>query len=150
MAPLGDAVALTVVGRKTSQECRPLDTALARHRWIPSLPHDELLEEMGQHDVLVFPSLFEGFGLVILEAMSRGLVVISTPNTAAPDVITDGIDGFVVPIRDPAAIQERLELLLDDRARLTSMQQGALATARRRTWAQHRSRIVEVVREAIA
>ena len=150
VAPLGNAITLTVVGRKTSQECRPLDAALTHHRWISSLPHDELLEEMSRHDVLVFPSVFEGFGLVILEAMSRGLVVIATPNTAAPEIITDGADGFIVPIRDPAAIQERIEWLLDDRERLGSMQQEALSTARRHTWAQHRSRTCEVVRDAIA
>lgn len=150
VAPLGDAVTLTVIGRKTSQECRPLDAALTRHRWISSLPHDELLEEMSHHDVLVFPSLFEGFGLVILEAMSRGLVVIATPNTAAPDFITDGHDGFIVPIRDPAAIQERIERVLDDRDRLESMQREALNTARRHTWAHHRSRISDVVRDAIS
>jgi starch synthase len=150
VAPLGTAVVLTMIGRKTSQECRPLDAALSHHRWISSLPHDELLEEMGRHDVLVLPSLFEGFALVILEAMSRGLTVIATPNTGASDIITDGDNGFIVPIRDPAAIQERIERVLDDRERLESMQQEALSTARRHTWAQHRSRICEVVRDAIS
>jgi glycosyltransferase involved in cell wall biosynthesis len=57
---------------------------------IAGSPHfriHEVLREMQRHDVLVFPSLFEGFGLVIVEAMSQGLPVITTSHTAGPDII---------------------------------------------------------------
>ena len=73
-----DKVELTLLGRKTALNCVPLEAAVRRHRWIPTLPHQEVLREMQRHDVLVLPSLFEGFGLVILEAMAQGLVVIAT------------------------------------------------------------------------
>lgn len=64
-------------------------------------------------DVLVLPSLVEGSALVVLEAMASGLPVIVTPNVGA-DRVRDGVDGFVVPIRAPAEIAARLELLADD------------------------------------
>ena len=125
---LGSKIELTLIGRRIS-ECRPLDAALRTHRWIPSISHGALLEEMSRHDVMVFPSLFEGFGLVILEAMSQGVPVIATPNTAAPDFVSDGDDGFIVPIRDADAIASKLELLTLDRDLLAAMSQAAIRTA---------------------
>ncbi len=134
MRQVEGAATLTVIGSRVAP-CAPLDEALKNLRYIPSLPHAGILEEMRQHDVLVFPSLFEGFGLVITEAMSQGMTVITTPHTAGPDLIRDGHDGFIVPIRDPVAISERLLLLARDRERLTAMGRAAIATARMRTWA---------------
>jgi glycosyltransferase involved in cell wall biosynthesis len=145
----GSEIDLTFLGRKVA-ECEPLDAALRVHRWIPSLPHGALLEEISRHDVMVFPSLFEGFGLVILEAMSQGLPVISTPNTAAPDFISDGEDGFIVPIRDANAIAEKLEILLRDRDRLRAMSQAAIRTAAAQSWEKYRRNIVSTVSSALA
>jgi glycosyltransferase involved in cell wall biosynthesis len=94
---MGRHAELTVIGRKTGGDCKPLDEALSRCRWIPSLPRERILEEMRGHDVLVFPSLFEGFGLVVTEALSQGLPVITTNRTCGPDVLNEGIEGFLVP-----------------------------------------------------
>src|SRR4029077_16168295 len=57
---------LTLIGRRMSSAI-PDPKILDRHRWLPSLPHHQLLDEMGRHDVLALPSLHEGFGLVVLE-----------------------------------------------------------------------------------
>lgn len=133
-ALLGRAIELTVIGTKPAVPCAALERALGAHRWIPSLPHAAILETMRRSDVLVFPSLFEGFGLVLLEAMAQGVPVITTPHTAGPDLLTDGIDGFIVPIRDAAAIADRLTQLERDRDRLVAMGTAARATALRFTW----------------
>ena len=100
---------------------------------------------MSRQDVLVFPSLFEGFGLVMLEAMSRGLPVIATAHTAAPDVLTDGEDGFIVPIRSADAIVERLEQLIRDRPRLAAMKRAAREKAATLSWESYRRGIVDAV-----
>jgi glycosyltransferase involved in cell wall biosynthesis len=142
-------IELTLIGMKPCESCEPLNAALRRHRWIPTLPHDEILREMSRHDVFVFPSLFEGFGLVILEAMSRGLPVITTAHTAGPDVITDGQDGFIVPIRSAEAIAEKLDQLAVDRIRLREMQEAAKATAARFTWRDYRARLARVVASGV-
>ena len=133
---------LTLIGSKIST-CPVLDKSLQKHRWIPSLPHHKILEEMRQHDVLVFPSLFEGFGLVITEALSQGLPVITTPNTAGPDLLTDGIDGFIIPIRSSEAIAEKLELLATDKERLSSMKEAAHKKASQLTWEKYQDRLAE-------
>jgi len=78
--------------------------ALERHHWIASLPHPLILEQMRQHDVLVLPSLFEGYALVINEALSQGLPVIATANSGATEAVRDGVEGFIVPIRSSQAI----------------------------------------------
>jgi glycosyltransferase involved in cell wall biosynthesis len=143
-----DHVELTVVGRPTPAKCDALNRAMAQHRWIESLPHSSVLDEMRAHDVFLFPSLSEGFGLVILEAMSQGTPVIATVNTAAPEVITHGVDGFVVPIRSSDAIVEALERLLVEPGLLRSMRMAAWETAGRRTWAQFRQGIQDLCQSA--
>jgi len=145
---LGSKIRLTLVGRRVA-ECHALDAALRVHHWIPSLSHGALLEEMSRHDVMIFPSLFEGFGLVVLEAMSQGVPVIATPNTAAPDFVSDGEDGFIVPIRDVEAIVEKLEMLFLDRDRLAAMSQAAVRTATQHSWEQYRRRVASTVYQAL-
>ncbi|WP_028990318.1 glycosyltransferase family 4 protein [Thermithiobacillus tepidarius DSM 3134] len=146
---LGGEIELTLVGRKPQAHCAPLEAALKVHRWIPSLPHRELLQEYGRHDVFVFPSLFEGFGLVILEALSQGLPVITTPHTGGPDILEEGRDGFIVPIRSPEAIAEKLLLLARDRDLLQAMSQAARQKAAMLPWENYRQRLVSVIGNAL-
>lgn len=141
--------ALTLLGRKVGGACRPLDDALRRHRWLPSVPHAEVLRTMRESDVVLFPSLFEGFGLVITEAMSRGTPVITTAHTAGPDLISDGVDGFLVPIRAPEAIAAKLEELDADRERLRAIKMAARTKAATFTWRKYRERVVAVAREVM-
>jgi glycosyltransferase involved in cell wall biosynthesis len=148
VAPLERDIEFTLIGRRVSPAV-PLSSLLDKYRWIPSLPHDELLQEMSRHDVLVLPSLHEGFGLVMTEAMGQGLVVIATPHTGASDLITDSRDGFVVPIRSAVAIEEKLALLLRDRDRLRAMQEEARNKALVWTWENYRQRLVRLTREVM-
>ena len=144
----GVAAKLTLLGRPLTVP-PVLKAAFERHRWIESAPHDEVLRLMREHDVLVFPTLFDGFGLVMLEAMAQGTVVIATPNSAAPDILEDGRDGFIVPIRSADAIAGRLTQLAENRDLLAAMSEAARQTAARRTWDEYRRRLVRVVAEAI-
>ena len=106
IASLTPHVELTVIGRKPTNDCEPLNQALARHNWIPSVPHDDVLKHMQEHDVLLFPSLFEGFGLVITEAMSQGTPVITTDRTAGPDIIEHDVNGWLVEAGSTKALQQ--------------------------------------------
>jgi starch synthase len=142
-------IEFTLIGRRVSVAI-PAPAVLDKYRWIPSLAHEELLQEMSRHDVLVLPSLHEGFGLVMTEAMSEGLVVVTTRNTAGPDLIADGIDGFLVPIRSADAIEEKLALLVRDRSRLRAMQEAARQKAAACSWENYRQRLVQLAREVMA
>jgi glycosyltransferase involved in cell wall biosynthesis len=104
-----------------------------------------VLELMAFCDVLVLPSIVEGRALVQQEAMACGLPVIATRNAGAEDLLEDGTAGFLVPIRSPEAIAEKLECLACDRSLLEEMGRAARAKARALSWADYRRRIVEVV-----
>lgn len=79
----------------------------------------------GACSVLVHPSLADGFGYVVAEAMACGRPVIVTENTGAADLVSDGENGFIVPIRDTDAILEKLEYLQKNPEMCQKM--GALA-----------------------
>jgi glycosyltransferase involved in cell wall biosynthesis len=76
-------------------------------------PRKDLAHLYSQGSVLVLPSVEEGLALVQAQAMASGVPVIATYNTGAEDLFTDGVEGFIVPARDPLAIREKLEWLLD-------------------------------------
>jgi glycosyltransferase involved in cell wall biosynthesis len=104
-----------------------------------------VLELMSSCDVLVLPSIVEGRALVQQEAMACGLPVIATRNAGAEDLLEDGTAGFLVPIRSPEAIAEKLERLAHNSNLLSEMSQSALRKARKLSWSDYRRRIVEVV-----
>ena len=66
--------------------------------------------------ILLFPTRYEGFGLVVLEAMLAGAAVVTTPTGAGADAVSDGETGLVVGIDDAAAVERALARLLDDDA----------------------------------
>jgi glycosyltransferase involved in cell wall biosynthesis len=142
---LGSIVRLTLIGRMPSLNCTILNKSLECHRWIPSLPHEQILEEMRNHDVLVLPSLSDGFGMVVTEALSQGVPVITTPHSCGTDVITNNVDGFIVPIRSAESIAEKLEILYNNREKLAEMHVSALKKAKERNWSKYRSSISRTV-----
>ena len=127
-------VELTVVGHKGSADCPALDAALAKHRWYPTLPHESVLKLMRTQDVLLFPSLFDGFGLVMTEAMSQGTPVITTDRSAGPDLIRHDENGWLIDAGSPPAIQNAIEHLLSHPALVTKAGTEAMEKARSRPW----------------
>jgi glycosyltransferase involved in cell wall biosynthesis len=103
------------------------------------LPTEQVVRGLHKADVFVLPSLTEGFAHVVLEAMSCGLPVITTPNTCGPDVITHGEQGFIIPIRDVNALAEKLAWGLDNRDALAVMGVDAAQQARLFTWERFRA-----------
>ena len=89
-----------------------------RFRHFGVIPRAELYRYYSQGSVFVIASIEEGLALVQAQAMACGLPVIATTNTGAEDLFSDGVEGFIVPIRDSDAIAERIAQLLsrpDDR-----------------------------------
>ncbi|MBD1916324.1 MULTISPECIES: glycosyltransferase family 4 protein [Cyanophyceae] len=117
--------------------------------YLPSVPHSSLAQHYCDASLLVFPSLVEGFGLVILEAMACGIPVITTPNAAGPDIITDGVEGFIIPIRDSAAIQEKLEWCYDHPEETMAMGLAARQKAEQSTWLTYRHKLASKIRELL-
>lgn len=146
---LGSLVSLTLIGRVASSKCKPLIAAISRYRWIETLPHHQILKEMRQHDVLLLPSLFEGYALVISEALSQGTPVITTPNSGATLTIRNGLEGFIVPIRNSDAIADRLHQLASSRDQLVAMRHACLRRAAELSWASYEQGLRSVVSHTI-
>jgi glycosyltransferase involved in cell wall biosynthesis len=90
---------------------------------------DQLSGIYRQAHVFVLPTISDGFAITQLEAMVHGLPVVTTPNCGK--VVTDGVDGFIVPARDSQALAAALAKLNDDRALLRVMSSHCLMTARK-------------------
>ncbi len=119
-------------------------------RYIPSVPHASLNEYYSAANVLVFPSLLEGFGMVLLEAMACGIPVIATSNTGGNDIITDGVEGFLIPIRDVEALKEKLEWCDRHPQELAEMGRAARQKAEQLTWKLYRQRLANRVQELLS
>jgi glycosyltransferase involved in cell wall biosynthesis len=118
-------------------------------RHIPSIPHALLNQYYSAASVFVFPSLLEGFGLVLLEAMACGIPVITTSNTAGPDILTDGVEGFIIPIRDVEALKEKLEWCYSHPQELAEMGRAARRKAEKLTWSLYRQQLASKVKEIL-
>ncbi|ADF50908.1 glycosyl transferase group 1 [Zunongwangia profunda SM-A87] len=127
-------IELTIVGRKSGGACVPLEKALQEHTYIPGLPHAQILELMQTQDVFVFPSLFEGFGLVITEAMSQGLPVITTERTIGPDIITHAENGWLTEAGNTDSLVAALEHMLQQRSHIPQLGEAAMQKAQSRPW----------------
>jgi len=117
---------LILIGTVVDIETR-LAQIKAKFRLLPILPHAELIPHYQNASVFVFPSLMEGSARVIQEAMACGLPIITTPNSGS--IVQDGVEGFVVPIRDPEAIRARILELYHHPARRREMGLAARAAA---------------------
>ncbi|MDQ6763767.1 MAG: glycosyltransferase family 4 protein [Bacteroidota bacterium] len=115
----------------------------------PGRPNSEVLELMRSCDVFCLPSIVEGRALVMQEAMSQGLPIIITPNTGGEDLIIDGCTGFLVPIRSPEIIAEKLNWFNENRSKLTEMSNFAKAHADKYTWTNYTSKIIEGINNTI-
>ena len=114
----------------------------------PPRPHRRVLELMRTCDVLLLPSLVEGWGLVLGEALSQGLPLIVTPNTGGKDLVEEGETGFVVPIRSPERIAEKLAWLCENRRKIPAMSERALAAAAAHTWDRYCGAVSTAMRAA--
>lgn len=95
-----------------------------------TVPEGSLKEIMSRSHVMVLPSIEEGLALVQAGAMACGCPLISSRHTGAEDLFNDGQEGFIVPIRDPAAIADRLDQLAADRDLRDRMGEAALQRAK--------------------
>lgn len=88
-----------------------------------AVPFEQVIQEIRNADVLLLPSVEEGIANVVLEAMALGTLVVTTACGGMTEVVTDGVNGFVVPVRNPKAIAAALmkvsELTLEDYQRMT-------------------------------
>jgi len=137
-------VELVLLGRP----CAPMEFYRAQQvpfTYEPPRANAEVLALMATCDALVLPSLVEGRAIVQLEALSRGLPLLVTPNTGGEDLIEPGATGFIVPIRDPAALAEKINWLREHRAERPAWRAACRARAEIISWAAYRRSLLAVL-----
>ena len=139
---LYDRFSLTVVGNGDIDGCPPLKEALLNTNHISYLEHNKVLDSMREHDILVFPSLFEGFGLVVTEAMSQGTPVITTERTCGRDLIQSGENGWLVEAGSVLAIRNCLLNILKHPEDIGRVGKNAMETAQQRPWSRYGEELV--------
>jgi glycosyltransferase involved in cell wall biosynthesis len=117
-----------------------------RHlHFLDRIPRGEIQHEYESADVLVFPTLADSFGMVQLEAMAAGIPVVTT--RTAGSVVRHGIDGFIVPERDPHALADATSQIVEDRALRERMSIAARERARDYTWDRYGERLIAVLKQ---
>jgi glycosyltransferase involved in cell wall biosynthesis len=137
-------VELTVCGRVVD-DLSVFTPVAAQVHIRPSVSYSELLAAYQNADLFVLPSVAEGFGQVLLESLACGLPILGTTHTAAPDLIDEGIQGFVVEPGRPDLLAARIEWALQHRADVDEMRYAARQRAEQFTWQRFRQGIVAAV-----
>src|SRR5262249_124850 len=118
-------------------------------RVIPRAAEPQVIEAYRAHDVLLWLSTYEGFGLVLLEAMSQGLAVVATPVGCVPSLVRDGENGLIIPTRTPDAAVSAVERLIDAPDLRRSIGAAARSAVSGMTWAQTARRTLDVYARAL-
>lgn len=151
LAAEGAAPRLTILGPGLPEEAVLASFAAKARpyvRVVPRAPEDEVMRHYRAHDVLVACSTYEGFGMVVVEAMSQRLPVVATPVGCAPMVVRDGDNGVLVPPRDPGALAAALRRVMQDADLRLAMGDRAAASVAHLTWRATAERTLEVYRAA--
>ena len=113
-------------------------------KFYGSVGHKQTISMMRQNDILVFPTLFEGFGLVLSEAMSQGLTVISTKNTFLRDLKEK--DAFI--ISDNKKIKktsDKIKEIIDNPSMLKKIGKNAINFSKKNSWSRYIDKIIKEV-----
>jgi phosphatidylinositol alpha-mannosyltransferase len=138
---------LTVIGADPEDVSRLVaDPDVLAHIDVLGKVSDSVLwRHLGDADLLCAPSLAgESFGMVLIEAMAAGTPVIASGIAGYSDVVTDGVDGVLVPPADPQALAEELQLLAHEPERLVAMGEAGRRSADRYAWPRVASEVKQV------
>ena len=106
-------------------------------RYAGFVPRSALPSFLAQNDVNVLPSYSEGFAISLIEAMAAGLPIVATDHTGAPDIVSTGRDGFLMPVGDVEALVERLRWFAANREKIPAMSAAAKRKSEEFTWKRY-------------
>ena len=137
---------LTFLGRGPYE--KELKQKFSNARFISSAPHEQVLKIMGKNDVLIMPSLADGFGLVISESMSQGMAVIATGNTALKDIY-NGRNSILIPAKNVNKIYESILFLIKNPKKVKAIGLSALQYSKKNSWVKYRRKLYKLLHSHI-
>lgn len=118
-------------------EVRPLLAGLqGRADFVPKEPQNALPDQYSWGDLFIFPTLEDGFAVVLAQAAMSGLPILTTAHCAGTDLVHEGQTGFVLPIRSSASFVEKLRWCDMHRVELAAMVRKTSSAFRPRDWSQ--------------
>ena len=136
------------IPEKPHQISQKLDLLLKdpRCKFLGQIQNKNLLKKMRESHIFLLPSLFEGFGQVLLEALSCGLPLITTNNTAGLDIIDDGKNGFLTPIRDTKKTIDIIYNLYHNEELRMSIADNGFTKASDFTWTKYQNELSRIIK----
>jgi glycosyltransferase involved in cell wall biosynthesis len=116
---------------------------------VPKQPERSLRVSYSWADLYLFPTLEDGFPAVLTQAQACALPILTTPNSAGPDIIEDGVSGWILPARNPEAFIDRLRWCDANRSRVVEMVRHLHRTHRVRDWSQVASDFADQVSKCL-
>ena len=111
---------------------------------------NEIYKFFSQCSILVLPSLSDGFGKVVSEAMACKLPVIVSQNTGAKDLVIDNYNGYVIPVRDEISLSSKLEHLYYEKEKLIYLGNNAqMYVKKNATWENYGERLFELLSQIL-
>lgn len=110
-----------------------------------NIAHEQLMELYREIDVLILPTLADGFGMVVTEAMSQGVPVIATKNSCGPDIIAHNEDGWIIPAGEVEPIVDTMKWIFNNKACLANFGSAAIAKSKSWQWEDYRKALTDFV-----
>lgn len=137
---------LTIVGDLIDTEVAKLPNVTA----VGKKSHDELAKILSEHDVLILPSRFDSFGMVVVEAMAAGLPAIVSPFVGSKMLLRQEQNGLIMPELSAHALLNAIRWFDEHRDRLRAMSVEARDSAKSFTWGEYRRRVAEFFVDRLA
>jgi len=118
--------------------------------FVPRRKQWELPAEYAWGDVFIYPTIQDGFAVVLAQAAANALPILTTPNSAGPDMIEEGKNGWIVPIRAAKMFVERLRWCDENRQELADMVRTTAVDFVPRTWDDVALDFEDICRKALA
>jgi glycosyltransferase involved in cell wall biosynthesis len=122
------------VGPSTPDTARLVSQMQANATFIPKQPQSDLPNSYAWGDIFIFPTIEDGFAVVLAQAFAAGLLILTTPNCAGPDIVSEGKTGWILPIRNPESFVARLRWCASHRSELSEMVRSIPAMFQPREW----------------
>lgn len=125
-------------------------TVRDRVKVVPRYTREMLPTLLKNHQIKLLPSLFEGFPLVLFEAMACGLVPVATAISGPMEVLRNGHDSILVPPSNSKAIEQAIERLIKNHSDLEKLRRHAYATAQQYGWTKIAQQNISLYEEALS
>jgi glycosyltransferase involved in cell wall biosynthesis len=129
-------ITTTIVGSVAAEAAPSVERLPPNVSVVGKVPQRDLPRFYRAADVFVFPTIEDGFGLVLAQAKAAGLPIVTTDHSAGADLITNDRDGWLIPIRSADAIVSRLTWCMEHRPELAAMSDDICTHFQARDWSE--------------